>query len=262
MNEIENIKYIEGTKCEDLTGQKFNLLTVVGFSHIKKYEYGRVKNRAYFNCICDCGNTHTASGASLKSGCVKSCGCLQLVFSESRKKTNKYEFYNDYIVGYDCNNNKFIIDVEDYDKIKDYCWTCSSFGYFSSTRVINGKKTNFKLHRVIMDCVSHDNVCIDHINTLDKFDNRKSNLRVATRQENMFNSKLSKNSKSGFTGVYWSNKDKSWYSQINCDRKHIHLGYTKTKEDAIIQRLKAEIEYFGKDFAPQRHLFEEYGITH
>ena len=36
--------------------------------------------------------------------------------------------------------------------------------------------------------------------------------------------------------------------------------YFKTKEVAIISRLKAELKYFGKEFAPQRHLFEEYGI--
>ena len=32
------------------------------------------------------------------------------------------------------------------------------------------------------------------------------------------------------------------------------------KHDAIIARLKAELEYYGINFAPQRHLFEEYGI--
>lgn len=31
------------------------------------------------------------------------------------------------------------------------------------------------------------------------------------------------------------------------------------KEDAIRARLRAERQYFG-EFAPQRHLFEEYGI--
>ena len=254
------IKYIEGTRHEDLTGMRFNKLLVLSVSHIKNFSNKNNKTRVYYNCICDCGNNAIISAPSLRGNHSKSCGCLKLRTSELKKKVNRYEFYEDYIVGYDCNDKSFMIDIEDYDKIKDFFWVCSPFGYFSCCRTIDGKKINFKLHRVIMGCTKHDNICIDHINTLNKFDNRKSNLRVATRQENMFNSKLSKNSKSGFTGVYWSNKDKSWYSQINYNRKHIHLGYTKTKEDAIIQRLKAEIEYFGKDFAPQRHLFEEYGI--
>ena len=260
MSKIENIKYIEGTMCEDLIGQKFNLLTVVGFSHIKQYKRGRIKNIAYFNCVCDCGNNHIASAPSLKSNKVKSCGCLKDKVIDAKRKTNRYEFFDDYIIGYDYNNKSFIIDKEDYDKIKDYCWLCSPFGYFCCTRKIDGKRVNMKLHRIIMGCELYDNILIDHKNTLEKFDNRKSNLRVASRQQNMFNSQLAKNNASGFTGVYWSKKDKSWYSQIKCGDKRVHLGYTKTKEQAIIQRLEAEIKYFGVDFAPQRHLFEEYNI--
>jgi hypothetical protein len=32
------------------------------------------------------------------------------------------------------------------------------------------------------------------------------------------------------------------------------------KDDAVKARLKAELEYFGSEFAPQRHLFAQYGI--
>ena len=38
------------------------------------------------------------------------------------------------------------------------------------------------------------------------------------------------------------------------------LGYFNIKEDAIKTRLEAEAKYYG-EFAPQRHLFEQYGIT-
>jgi hypothetical protein len=34
----------------------------------------------------------------------------------------------------------------------------------------------------------------------------------------------------------------------------------KIKEEAVKKRLESELIYFGKEFAPQRHLFEEYGI--
>jgi hypothetical protein len=43
------------------------------------------------------------------------------------------------------------------------------------------------------------------------------------------------------------------------DGKTINLGYFVNKTDAVIARLRAENQYF-KDFAPQRHLFEQYGI--
>ena len=57
------------SKLVDLTGQKFNLLTVID----------RAENRngsVYWNCICDCGNKTVVSGTNLRSGAVKSCRCL------------------------------------------------------------------------------------------------------------------------------------------------------------------------------------------
>lgn len=56
---------------QDLTGQRFHLLTVRDFSHFEpKYNY------PYWNCICDCGNETRVLASNLKAGKVKSCGCL------------------------------------------------------------------------------------------------------------------------------------------------------------------------------------------
>lgn len=49
---------------EDLTGQKFNLLTC------EKYQPG-----GDWLCRCDCGNTTTISTHRIKTGETKSCGC-------------------------------------------------------------------------------------------------------------------------------------------------------------------------------------------
>lgn len=43
------------------------------------------------------------------------------------------------------------------------------------------------------------------------------------------------------------------------ENKEIYLGTFTLKEDATKARLAAEAKYFG-EFAPQKHLFEEYGI--
>lgn len=62
----------------------------------------------------------------------------------------------------------------------------------------------------------------------------------------------------GVTPVKDSNPQK-WKAYITVNKKNINLGSYFDKNDAIIARLNAEREYWG-EFAPQRHLFEEYGI--
>ena len=68
------------------------------------------------------------------------------------------------------------------------------------------------------------------------------------------------NNKTGVTGVYYR-KDIGKYSALIKDGgRQIYIGTFVNKEDAIKARLKAEVQYYG-EFAPQRHLFEEYGIV-
>lgn len=54
----------------DLTGMKFNRLTVV------KLLERTTRRRYMWLCICDCGNEVKASSEHLKSNHTKSCGCL------------------------------------------------------------------------------------------------------------------------------------------------------------------------------------------
>jgi hypothetical protein len=74
-------------------------------------------------------------------------------------------------------------------------------------------------------------VDIDHINE-NKSDNRISNLRKATRSENMFNRKANKNNTSGVKGVSFCRQTKRWVAQITVNRKNIKLGRFDTIEEA------------------------------
>ena len=57
------------SKFIDITGKKYNMLTVV-----KRIENAGGMPR--WLCKCDCGNFTKVRGSNLKSGVVKSCGCL------------------------------------------------------------------------------------------------------------------------------------------------------------------------------------------
>ena len=57
-------------KALDLTGQKFGKLT--SLQRVENGKDGKVK----WECLCECGNHKIVSAGDLKSGCVRSCGCL------------------------------------------------------------------------------------------------------------------------------------------------------------------------------------------
>lgn len=83
---------------------------------------------------------------------------------------------------------------------------------------------------------------IDHINGV-RSDNRIVNLRSVTRSENRKNSALHGRNTSGVSGVDWFTPASLWRARINVDSKSIHLGYFKTKNEAIASRKKAEVDY-------------------
>jgi hypothetical protein len=75
--------------------------------------------------------------------------------------------------------------------------------------------------------------------------NRFSNLREATDQENNQNRKTPSNNTSGVKGVYWDKHAQKWRAWIVVDRKRIHLGLFDSFDEAVAVRQAAEIRYFG-----------------
>ena len=63
----------KGSHFEDLTGQRFNRLTVISFIP----ENERAARQYNWLCRCDCGKTIKASAYKLKKGLQQSCGCLK-----------------------------------------------------------------------------------------------------------------------------------------------------------------------------------------
>lgn len=93
---------------------------------------------------------------------------------------------------------------------------------------------------------------VDHING-DVYDNRRSNLRPASHQQNMRNRKIHRNNTSGYKGVTWHSHRKKWWARIRINGKQTSLGMYATKEAAHEAYCKAAEEHFG-EFAPDRAL--------
>jgi hypothetical protein len=65
----------------DLINQKFERLLVVEF-------IGIVKKHSRYKCLCDCGNYKETTLNALRSGKIKSCGCLNYELISNRNKTH------------------------------------------------------------------------------------------------------------------------------------------------------------------------------
>lgn len=84
---------------------------------------------------------------------------------------------------------------------------------------------------------------IDHINGI-RSDNRLSNLRVVSCQENCKNLKIKATNLSGVLGVSWCRGNELWRARIKVDGRDRHLGYFQELEAARSARRLAE-EQFG-----------------
>ena len=248
-------------KREDLTGQRFGRLTVIemGPDHISPQ--GRHITRWY--CQCDCGNIKLVYGQGLKSGGTVSCGCKQreswMNSARSRKKYNEYETVGDYVVGITGDGDRFIIDAEDYDKIKEYRWK-TDLGYVTcSVSKGGGRSRNVRLHRIIMDAPK--GMVVDHINH-NPLDNRKCNLRLVSKLENAWNADHRNRNKSGRVGVSWCESERKWRAQIGVRREKIQLGSYDEFEDAVKAREAAEKKYHGEfSFVNSAALAEKNGYV-
>lgn len=219
-------------KLKDLTGQKFGMLTVLGFSKSN----GKVR---LWKCRCECGNVKDIKTSSLTSGGTISCGCYRKNrLGEASKKQNHYELYGDFIVGHTTDGFIFLFSTEDYETVLQYCWSTSNKRVRTN---INGK--NVFLHRLVLNATNDYEV--DHING-NTFDNRRSNLRLVTRQENMMNTKRRENNTSGKKGVYFRQDTNKWSAEIVYNKQHFSLGCFNTFEEAVKAREEAEAKYFGK----------------
>lgn len=218
----------------DLTEKEFGRLTVIGFDKEMSQRIGR----SCWVCKCKCGNIKSICGKDLISGNTKSCGCNQ--------SFNKYDLSSkEYGIGYTKKGIMFLFDKEDYSLISQYLWTNSQKGYIvSNYRDENGRKHQIKMHRLVMG-ITDPNIIIDHIHH-NRTDNRKSELRTVTSQENAFNRGVRKDNTSGYTGVQFNPRINKWISQISINGKTISIGCFVNKDDAINARKKAEKEYFGE----------------
>jgi hypothetical protein len=99
------------------------------------------------------------------------------------------------------------------------------------------------MHREILGLKKGDIHTGDHRNH-DTLDNRRSNLRIATRVEQQRNKRKNSKNTSGFKGVY--PKNKGYAAAIKVGGKQIYLGTRKTAEAAHVLYREAALRLHGE----------------
>ena len=221
----------------DLTGQRFGRLTV-----LYKGESDKTRHVRWY-CKCDCGNIKLIYKDALLTGRTVSCGCYNQEVKKrlKKRKINSYILDKEYGIGITHNTNKeFYFDLEDYEKIKDYCWREDKNGYIVAN---NCQRKCIYLHRLVTD--TQKGFDVDYIEH-NLYDNRKSKLRVVSHSDNLKNHVKFINNTSGVSGVSYNQANKKWKSYINVDKNRIRLGNFINYEDAVAARKVAEEKYFGE----------------
>lgn len=198
-----------------------------------------------------CGNTNGVF-KSRKNNMLLCENHRRQIYKFGEVKRTKFDpneiiIHKDYaeLILYDNNGNekaKSIIDIDDIEKIKNYKWGLDSKGYVKRN---NESSKTIKLHNYIMGYDCDDNYYYDHIDR-NPLNNRKSNLRVCTKQQNTWNRSISSRNTTGTPGLYFKKSRNKWTVTFRINGKSIQIGSFKTKEEAISARKEAELKYYGE----------------
>jgi len=127
-----------------------------------------------------------------------------------------------------------MVDAEDYEHLSLHAW-CAAKAKSGKFYAVRTDTSGPKRKVVYMHCElvpAPQGMDRDHRNG-DTLDNRKQNLRVATRSQNCSNRGLTSANSSGFKGVTWKGgKHQLWVARITKSGKVHHLGYFSTPEAA------------------------------
>lgn len=205
---------------KDIKNQRFGKLLVKKYAGLDKWK------NALWHCVCDCGNELTTRGSNLRMGSVNTCG-----------RCNIYCLEKEHIICKVANGKSFIFDLGDYEIVRQFAWFINSAGYVATK--YNGR--NQLLQRLLLS--PSKNEVVDHINR-NPLDNRRCNLRIATRQQNQFNLGVFQNNRTGHKNICAVGGKFAVY--IKKDGKSMYFGRFTTLQKAVDTANEVRKRLFGE----------------
>jgi len=217
-------------RAKDLTGLRFGRLVVTRLTDKRK------GGRFVWECKCDCGNVIEAHSPSLLSGDRKSCGCLAKEACLRLEKNNTI----------DITGQRFgmLVAIRPTGKKKKgstsspAIWECRC----DCGNIIEVQKKNLlRGSKKSCGCLFHE-MMVEHGKSIDV--HKVFGLVENTSLSMLKDKKPRKDSKTGYRGVYFSNRDQKYIASIGFKKKDKKLGSFDTLEEAVKARAKAEKEIY------------------
>lgn len=146
-----------------------------------------------------------------------------------------------------------MVDDSDFVALNQYAWQFKRErdginGYAVGRKYIgvrDGREIydNYSMHRLLMDAPK--NMLVDHVNG-NGLDNRRRNLRLCTKSENLCNRGPQKNNTSGHKNIVWHAQDKMWRVLLVKGGKKHDGGLFHDIEDAVKARDRLIKQVHGK----------------
>ena len=158
-----------------------------------------------------------------------------------------------------------LVDDADYEWLNQHKWHYLSgryTGYAARHISIAGKSRQrvTLMHRLILN--TPPGMDTDHVNG-DGCDNRRCNLRISTRSQNIANGGKYKceSATSRYRGVCWHRATRKWRAQIKVKGKMIHIGLFTDEQKAAAAYNTAALKYFREFAKPNVIQKEEHGVA-
>lgn len=135
-----------------------------------------------------------------------------------------------------------IVDEVDAPTLAQWVWAFHSRGYAYRSEGPRSARRAVLMHRFLLK--TPEGFDTDHING-NKLDNRRSNLRVATRSQNNVNRDVLVTNTSGYKGVRPAKRAGSWSASIVVNDSEVSLGIYASKDEAARAVDQAALKYFG-----------------
>ena len=130
-----------GVKTKDLSGKKYNRLTVLQY-------VGRTKNRgSLWKCICECGTIKILLGRAFVSGRQKSCGCFHKEYLRTLSDSNS-PFWNPNLTIEDRIKRRNIPGLEEwsFNVKKAYNFICYICKYSKGNKLVSHHLNSWDIH--------------------------------------------------------------------------------------------------------------------